>query len=76
MNINPVIISTTHKHPNINDLLYLNKTLNLNKTVEELINLKRLNLRCNQMEEIPKEIGSLINLEILYLYVNKMEGNT
>jgi Leucine-rich repeat (LRR) protein len=55
------------------DLLYLNKTLNLNKTVKDLINLKKLYLSYNQLKEIPKEIGSLINLQYLYLTNNKLK---
>ena len=37
------------------DLLYLNKTLNLNKTVTDLINLKKLDLSDNQLKKIPKK---------------------
>ena len=55
------------------DLLYLNKTLNLNKTVTDLINLQRLDLNNKKLKEIPKEIGSLINLQYLYLDNNPLK---
>jgi Leucine-rich repeat (LRR) protein len=57
----------------ITDLLYLNKTLNLNKTVTDLINLQKLSLSNNQLKEIPKEIGSLINLQCLFLHNNQLK---
>ena len=59
------IIKFKSIYKKITDLLYLNKTLNLNKTVTELINLKELYPSSNQLKEIPKEIGSLINLNII-----------
>ena len=55
------------------DLLYLNKTLNLNQTVKDLINLKILNLNSNKLKEIPKEIESLINLQYLSFYNNQLK---
>ena len=57
----------------IKDLLYLNKTFNLNKTIESLINLQTLNLNNHQLKEIPKEIGSLINLNRLNLGYNQLK---
>jgi len=54
-------------------LLYLNKTLNLNKTITNLINLNTLFLNNNQLKEIPKEIGSLINLQYLFLNNNQLK---
>jgi len=59
------IINLKYICKKITDLLYLNKTLNLNKTVTDLINLKILNLNSNKLKEIPKEIESLINLRII-----------
>ena len=67
------IINFKYIYKIIIDLLYLNKTLNLNKTVKDLINLKKLYLDNRQLKEIPKEIGSLINLQTLYLHDNKLE---
>ena len=59
------IIKLKYVYKIIKDLLYLNKTLNLNKTVTDLINLERLNVY-SQLKEIP-EIGCLINLKWLDL---------
>ena len=67
------VVNFKHICKKIIDLLYLNKTLNLNKTVTDWINLEELNLSNNQLQEIPKEIGSLINLEELYLHNNKLQ---
>jgi Leucine-rich repeat (LRR) protein len=39
-------------------------------TLDELSNLKRLNLSNNQLACIPKEIGLLSNLELLWLGCN------
>jgi len=57
----------------IKDLLYLNKTLNLNETIKDLINLQTLSFSGNHLKEIPKEIGSLINLQILSLGNNQLK---
>jgi len=70
------IINFKYIYKKIIDLLYLNKTLNLNKTVKDLINLKQLDLNNKKLKEIPKEIGSLINLQYLDLYNNQLKKNT
>jgi len=57
----------------IMDLLYLNNTLNLSKTVKDSINLHKLNLFNIQLQKIPKEIGSLINLHELNLFNNRLQ---
>ena len=57
----------------IKDLLYLKKTLNLNRTIKDLINLQILFLDNKKLKEIPKEIRSLINLQTLYLYNNQLK---
>ena len=67
------IINFKYIYKKIKDLLYLNKTLKLNRMVTDLINLKELDLCDNQLEEIPKEIGSLINLQKLNLYNNQLK---
>ena len=67
------IVNFKYSCKKIIDLLYLNKTLNLNRTVKDLINLKGLSLHNNQLQKIPKEIGSLINLNALYLFNNKLQ---
>jgi Leucine-rich repeat (LRR) protein len=67
------IINFKYIYKKIIDLLYLNKILNLNKTVTDLINLQYLYLNNNQLKEIPKEIGSLINLQELYFSNNQLK---
>ena len=66
------IINFKHICKKIKDLLYLNKTLNLNKTVTELINLRYLDLHSNLFKEIPKEIGFLVNLQYLGLRIGQL----
>ena len=78
ININEIqehysIIKLKYVYKTIIDLFYLNKTLNLNKTVKDLINLKELNLSCTQLQKIPKEIESLINLKKLSLSYNQLK---
>ena len=51
-------ITLKYVYKTIKNLLYLNKTLNLNETVKNLINLKELNLCADQLKEIPKELYS------------------
>ena len=41
-------------------------------TLNELKNLKRLDLSSNQLTSIPKELGALKNLKILYLSYNQL----
>jgi Leucine-rich repeat (LRR) protein len=67
------IINFKYIYKKIIDLLYLNKILNLNRTIKDLINLQTLYLSNNQLKEIPKEIGSLINLKKLYLFGNQLQ---
>ena len=67
------IIKLKYIYRTIKDLLYLNKTLNLKKTVKKLINLQHLNLNYNKLQKIPKEIESLINLQYLNLYCNQLK---
>ena len=50
----------------------LNSQFRLNKSINELINLKRLDLSSNKITSIPKEIPALTNLENLYLSYNKI----
>ena len=67
------IIKLKYVYKKIKDLLYLNKILNLNKTVKDLINLKELDLSNNKLKKIPKEIGCLINLKELDLSYNQLK---
>ena len=50
----------------------LKQKLKLKESVEEIYNLKELDLANNKITEIPKEIGMLINLEELELSYNKI----
>src|SRR5579863_6564054 len=44
-----------------------------NYTIEELFNIKKLNLNDAHIQEIPKEIGNLINLQTLSLHYNLIQ---
>lgn len=46
--------------------------LKLKETVEELINLEKLDLRSSGIEKIPKEIGELVKLKELNLFDNQI----
>ena len=50
----------------------LKNKLKYNGTVKELLNSKQLDLSCNQLTEIPKEIGNLYKLQELNLSSNKL----
>ena len=67
------IINFKYIYKKIIDLLYLKKTLNLKRTVKDLINLQKLNLSNKKLKEIPKEIGSLINLQTLHLSCSQLK---
>jgi len=55
------------------DLTNLKNKLGLKESIEEIYQMKRLDLFNNQIKEIPKEIGHLHNLQKLDLNVNKIK---
>ena len=55
------IINFKYIYKKIIDLLYLNKILDLNKTIKDLINLQTLILCNNHLQEIPNELCNLVN---------------